>query len=76
MPALTGGVCALPEPLGTGRVPQVRQPAPACRGGVPGPKKTGEARPQLSQYTLCALHLGKITGSLLKLRADPEVDTP
>ena len=23
-------------------MPQVRQPAPACRGGVPGPKKTGD----------------------------------
>ena len=26
------------NPLGTGRVPQVRQPAPARRGSVPGPK--------------------------------------
>ena len=27
---------------GWGRVSQVRQPAPACRGSVPGPKKMGD----------------------------------
>jgi hypothetical protein len=33
---------------GWGRVPQVRQPAPACRGSVPGPTKMGGALPPLS----------------------------
>jgi hypothetical protein len=28
---------------GPRRVPQIRQPAPACRGSVPGTKKKGEA---------------------------------
>jgi hypothetical protein len=33
------------KPVKAGRVPQVRQPAPARRGSVPGPKKKGDAPP-------------------------------
>jgi hypothetical protein len=36
------GVCVIAKSEGVGRVPQVRQPAPACRGSVPGPKKTDD----------------------------------
>jgi hypothetical protein len=36
--------------LTSGQVPQVRQPAPACRGSEPGPKKKGEAH-----QSFCAL---------------------
>ena len=34
------GVCVIAKSEGVGRVPQVRQPAPACRGSVRGPKMT------------------------------------